>query len=216
MKTDAQLKKDVESELEWDPMVDATHIGVAVDKGIVTLSGHLKTFVEKHSSERAAQRVEGVKAVTVDMTVRLNPSFERTDADIAGAVETALQWHALVPSERVKVMVEKGWVTLSGEVDWDYQREQAAKAVRPLLGVVGLTNLITLKSRVLPTNVSRRIESALHRQAEREARGIEVLVQDHTVTLKGQVHSWAERTAAQGAAWSAPGVTTVVNQLRVA
>ncbi len=216
MKTDTQLKKDVEAELEWDPVVDASHIGVAVEKGIVTLSGHLKTYAEKHAAEKAAQRVEGVKAVTVEMTVKLDPSYERTDADIAAAVELALKWHALVPGDRIKVMVEKGWVTLSGEVDWEYQREHAAKAVRPLLGVVGLANLITLKSRVLPINVSKRIEGALQRQAEREARGIEVLVKDHTVTLKGEVHSWAERTAAQGAAWSAPGVTNVVNQLRVA
>lgn len=216
MKSDAQLKKDVEAELEWDPTFDAAHVGVSVKDGVVALSGHLDNYAEKLAAERAAQRVEGVKAVAVDIDVRLAPGHQRGDAEIAAAAETALRWHTLVPEDRVKVLVEKGWITLSGEVDWDYQRNHAAKAVRALTGVTGVTNLITLKPQVTPANITHRIQAALQRQAEREAQHIDVVVSGHTVTLKGQVHSWAERNAAQGAAWSAPGITSVINQLRVA
>jgi osmotically-inducible protein OsmY len=216
MKTDAQVKKDIESELEWDPAINASHVGVLVADGVVTLTGHLDTYAEKYAAERAAQRVEGVKALAVELDVRLAPAHQRSDGEIGAAVESALRWNALVPEDKIKVMVEKGWVTLSGEVDWDYQRIQAVKAVRPLTGVVGVVNNIALKAQVTPTNITERIRSALQRQAEREAKGIEVIVSGHTVTLKGQVHSWAERSAAQGAAWSAPGITSVVNQLRVA
>jgi osmotically-inducible protein OsmY len=215
MKTDAQLKKDVESELEWDPSIDATHVGVTAKDGVVTLSGHLETFAEKYAAERAAQRVGGVKAVAVELDVRLGAGGQRTDAEIAGAADSALLWNTLVPEERIKVMVEKGWITLSGEVDWNYQRDNAFKAVRSLLGVVGVSNDITLRPQVTQANISARIQGALQRQAEREANGIEILVRGHTVTLKGTVHSWAERAAAQGAAWSAPGITSVVNELRV-
>jgi osmotically-inducible protein OsmY len=214
-KSDSQLKKDVESELEWDAAVAANNIGVAVKDGVVTLSGHLTSFAEKYAAERAVQRVQGVKGLAVELDVRLGASARRTDAEIAAAAESALRWNALVPEDRVKVMVEKGWLTLSGEVDWDYQRSYAIKAVRPLTGVVGVSNGITVKPQVTPANIKSRIQGALERQAEREARNIEVIVSGHSATLKGQVHSWAERTAAQGAAWSAPGITSVVNELRV-
>jgi osmotically-inducible protein OsmY len=215
MKSDAQLKKDVLSELEWDASVDASHVGVTVKDGVVTLTGHLDSFAEKHAAERAAQRVLGVKAVAVELDVRLGAGTKRSDAEIAAAVESALRWHSLVPEDRIKVMVEKGWVTLSGELDWDYQRNYAMKAVRPLTGVVGVNNEMTVKPQVTPADITHRIQGALERQADREAKNIEVIVSGHSVTLKGQVHSWAERTAAQGAAWSAPGITSVVNQLRV-
>jgi osmotically-inducible protein OsmY len=191
-------------------------VGVAVADGVVTLTGHLDSYAEKYAAERAAQRVAGVKAVAVELDVRPIAGHQHTDAEIAAAVEWALRWNSLVPEERVKVMVERGWVTLSGELDWDYQREQALKAVRPLTGVLGVTNQMTLKPQVTPSNITQRIQNALQRQAEREAKGIEVVVSGHTVTLKGQVHSWAERKAAQGAAWSAPGISSVVNELRVA
>lgn len=215
MKSDAQLKKDVQAELEWDPAVDATHVGVSAKDGVVTLSGHLDSFAEKYAAERAAQRVEGVKGLAVELDVRPESGTPCSDADLAAAAEAALKWHALVPQERIKVMVERGWVTLSGEVDWDYQRNAAVKAVHPLTGVVGVSNNIAVKAQVTPDNITQRIQAALERQAQREARNIEVVVSGHTVTLKGQVHSWAERVAAQGAAWSAPGITNVVNQLRV-
>jgi osmotically-inducible protein OsmY len=214
-KSDSQLKKDVESELEWDASVKANNIGVATKDGVVTLSGHLDSFAEKYAAERAVQRVQGVKGLAVELDVRLGATAKRTDADLAIAAESALRWHALVPEDRVKVMVEKGWVTLSGEVDWEYQRNYAMKAVRPLTGVLGVTNSMSVKPLVIPADIKSRIQGALERQADREARNIEVVVSGGTVTLKGQVHSWAERTAAQGAAWSAPGVTGVVNHLRV-
>ena len=216
MKTDLQLKMDVEAELEWEPSVNAAQVGVVVRDGVVTLSGHLDTYAQKHAAERAAQRVQGVKAVAVELDVKLAPGHVRSDADIARAVESALEWNSLVPDEKIRVMVEKGWVTLSGEVDWDYQRRHAVSSIRPLTGVVGVTDNMTLKPQVTPANITQRIQSALQRQAEREARDIRVSVSGHTVTLEGQVHSWPEAVAAQGAAWSAPGITSVVNHLRVA
>ena len=215
MKTDAQLKTDITSELEWDPSINGTNVGVAVKEGVVTLTGHLDTYAEKHAIERAVQRVEGVKALAVELDVKLDPGHKRSDSDIAAAAESALQWHALVPEDRVRVKVEKGWVTLTGEVDWEFQRASAEKAVRALTGVVGLSNGITLKVKTTPANISTRIRDALARQAEREAKDIEVSVSGSVVTLSGKVHSWAERTAAQGAAWSAPGITQVINRLSV-
>jgi osmotically-inducible protein OsmY len=215
MKTDAQLKKDVSAELEWDPSINASQVGVAVKDGVVTLTGHLDTFAEKHAIERAAQRVRGVKAVAVELDVKLEPGHKRSDSEIAAAAEAALAWHALVPADRMQVRVEKGWVTLQGEVDWDYQRRQAEKAVRPLVGVVGVSNAITLKTGSTPADVTQRIRDALTRHAEHEAKHIEVIVDGATVTLRGDVDSWGERAAASGAAWSARGVSSVVNELKV-
>jgi osmotically-inducible protein OsmY len=215
MKSDAQLKRDVEAELEWDASINATHVGVTVQDGVVTLTGHLDTFAEKHLVERAVQRVEGVRALAVELDVRLCSGHVRSDSDIAHAIETAFEWNAMVPAERVQVKVEKGWVTLRGELDWDFQRRNAAEAVRSLIGVKGITNLLSLKTRTTPANISARIREALKRQAEREANGIEVTVTDSTARLQGQVHSWSERTAVQGAAFSAPGISRVINELHV-
>jgi osmotically-inducible protein OsmY len=147
--------------------------------------------------------------------VKLDPGHKRSDSEIANAIESALQWHTLVPAERIQVKVEKGWVTLKGEVDWEYQRLNAEKAVRPLTGVVGISNAITLKPSVTPAKVVDRIRDALARHAEREAKHIEVMVSGSAVTLRGNVDSWADRNAAFGAAWSAPGVSSVVNDIRV-
>lgn len=215
MKTDAQLKMDVEAELEWDPAINAAEVGVSVKDGVVTLSGHLDTFVEKYEVEKVAQRVAGVRAVAVELDVKLVSGSGRSDAEIAQAVRTAFEWHASVPADRIQAKVEKGWVTLTGEVDWEYQRAAAASLVRPLIGVVGVSNVITLKARTTPDNIGKRIRDALTRQAEREAKGIEVKIEGSTAVLRGSVHSWAERIAAQGAAWSAPGITGVNNELRV-
>ncbi len=215
MKTDAQLKKDVTAELEWDPSINASHVGVATDNGVVTLTGHLSTFAEKYAIERAVQRVQGVKAIAVELDVKLEPGHKRSDSEIATAVESGLLWHALVPAERLQVKVEKGWVTLKGEVDWEYQRQSAEKAVRNLTGVVGVSNSITLKPSVTPARVADRIREAMARHAEREAKHIEVMVSGSAVTLRGAVDSWAERNAAFGAAWSAPGVLSVVNEIKV-
>ena len=215
MKTDAQLKTDVTNELQWDPSINATNVGVAVKDGIVTLTGHLETYAEKFAIERATQRVEGVKAVAVELDVKLAPSHQRSDTEIAQAAESALKWHSVVPESRVQIKVERSWLTLSGELDWEHQRESAYKAVRALTGVVGVSNLIMLKPQVTPGNIANRIREALTRHAEREAKHIEVDIAGSTVILRGRVDSWAERFAAQGAAWAAPGITSVLNKLTV-
>ncbi|MEJ8827280.1 BON domain-containing protein [Variovorax humicola] len=217
MKSDSQLKADVVAEITWDPAIrtPATQIGVIVKDGVVTLAGHPCSLAEKHAIENAAQRVEGVKAIAVEMEVRLAVGFERTDADIAQAVERALEWNVLVPHEKIKVMVEDGCVTLSGELEWAYQRQAAEVAVRDLLGVVSVANQLVVKPRVKSSDIATKIEGALERQASREARHIQILVDGGVVTLRGKVHSWAERKAAQGAAWSAPGVASVVNNLLI-
>jgi osmotically-inducible protein OsmY len=215
MKTDAQLKQDVESELDWDPAINAAHVGVAVKDGVVTLTGHLETYGEKHAIERALQRVAGVRATAIELDVKLEPGHKRGDSDIAAAANSALRWNTLVPVDRVQLTVERGWVTLSGELDWDFQRLAAEKQVRNLIGVLGVVDRIKIKPRVAPKDVTQRIHDALSRQAAREAKGIDVTVAGTTATLRGNVHSWAERAAAQGAAWSAPGITSVVNELRV-
>lgn len=215
MKTDAQLKDDVTIELDWDPAINANQIGVAAKDGVVTLTGHLDTYTEKYAIERAVGRVAGVKAIAMEIDVKLEPGHKRSDTEIAAAVESALKWHSHVPDEKIQVKVEKGWVTLKGEVDWDYQRKNAEDAVRPLTGVVGVSNGITLKVGITPGNVGNRIKDALTRHAEREAKQIEVAVNGSLVTLRGSVDSWAERTAAAGAAWAAPGISNVVNEIRV-
>ncbi len=215
MKSDAQLRNDVLAELRWDPVVNETDVGVIVKDGNVTLTGHLSSYAEKYAAERAAQRVNGVKGVAVELTVALPSLHKRTDAEIAAAVERAIEWHTLIPSDQVRPTVERGWVTLNGDAEWDYQRRAAEGAMRNLMGVTGVTNLIKLKPRVKADVVEGKIREALERQADREAKRIEVAVADSSVTLRGKVHSLSERYAAQSAAWSAPGVTRVVNDITV-
>jgi osmotically-inducible protein OsmY len=215
MKTDAQLKDDVLAELAWDPSIRSSDIGVIVKDGVVTLTGHLDSYARKRAAERAAQRVKGVVALATELTVKLPAGRERTDADIAMAAERALEWNVLVPDGRIKVMSGAGWITLTGEVEWEFQRVAADEAVHNLLGVTGVSNLITLTPRFTAIEVGSKIHEALARQADREARRIEVHVDGSQVTLRGNVHSWAERKAAQGAAWSAPGVAAVINNLTV-
>jgi osmotically-inducible protein OsmY len=215
MKTDSQLKKDVIQELEWDPAINATHIGVAVNDGVVVLTAHLNTFDEKHAVEKAAQSVAGVKAIAVELDVKLEPHHFRNDLEIAATIETAFRWHAFIPEDRIQVKVEKGWVTLTGEVDWNYQRHNAEIVVRPVTGVFGVNNNISLRKRDASEYVANRIEDALTRYAEDEAKKIEVLVEAGTATLRGTVGSLAERSTAQEAAWLAPGVFRIVNELTV-
>lgn len=215
MKTDSELKKDVQSELLWDPLVPEAKIGVSVTEGVVTLTGHLDSYAEKVAARRAAERVGGVKAVAVELDVVPIGPHQRSDTEIALAAEHALGWSTSVPQNRIKVAVENGWVTLSGEVDWNFQRRAAERMIRPLKGVVGITDRIQLKTMPIPINLKDRIQDALTRQAIREARRIEVAVDGSEVTLRGHVHSWAERNAAEGATWSAPGVSQVVNLLVV-
>lgn len=216
MKTDHQLKQDVAAELAWDPAVKADAIGVAVKDGIVTLSGHLDTYAEKRAIEKALRRVGGVKAIALELDVRLSSLHKRNDTDIAAAIEQALKWNSVVPPGQVQATVDGGWVTLRGEVEWDYQRVGAEKAVRPLIGVTGVSNDITLKPHATSVGIAADIERALKRQAEREARRITIDLAGSTVTLRGNVNSWRERDAAAGAAWSAPGVRAVINELTVA
>ncbi|WP_233837760.1 BON domain-containing protein [Paraburkholderia sp. ZP32-5] len=215
MKTDWQLKKDIEAELEWDPAVTATDIGVEVTNGIVTLSGHPPSYAEKLAAEKAAQRVAGVKAVAVDMQVRLPKHDEYSDEDVASAVHAILHWSVAVSDESVKVQVEKGWVTLTGAVDWAWQRHVVARAVSHMRGVRGVTNGIEVRRKVAPDEIGKKIGEALRRHAEREVKHIGIDVKDGTVTLSGKVGSYAERALARGVAWSAPGVCAVVDDLVV-
>jgi osmotically-inducible protein OsmY len=215
MKTDSELKKDVLTELAWDPVVPEAHVGVAVDTGVVTLYGHLDTYEQKVAAKRAAERVTGVRAIALELEVVPRADHERSDTGIAGAIDNALDWSTLVPRDQIHVAVEHGWVTLTGEVNWNYQRRVVERLIRPLKGVVGITDSMRLKPRALPDDLNNRIKEAFSRQAMREAKRIEVEVNGHTVTLRGQVHSWADRNAAEGVTWSAPGVTRVNNKLVV-
>lgn len=215
MKTDAQLKKDVETELEWDHSINANRVGVMVENGVVTLTGHLGTFAEKAAAERAAKRVAGVRGVAMELGVKLEPHHQISDSEIAAAIQTAFKWHALIPDDRIHFTVEKGWVTLTGMVDWEHQRHNAEVAVAPLTGVVGVINKIHLRERQAPDYVAHRIQDALARYADDEAKRIEVRVDGGTATLRGTVNSWAERDIVQNAAWSAPGIQRVFSELKV-
>lgn len=215
MKTDLDLKSDITAELMWDPAVNPANIGIAVKEGVVTLSGTVDSYVQKHAVERAVRRIEGVRGMAVDLDVRLAPGHRRTDAEIAQAALHALRWHSLVPEERVKVEVEDGWVTLSGEVDWGYQSASAEQALQPLVGVRGVTNQIRIAQRVNSAQIHSDISAALTRHAQREAKHIAVDVEGGTVTLSGQVGSLAERDAAMGTAFAAKGVMEVVDRLEV-
>lgn len=213
MKTDRQLQEDVMAELAWDPAVESTRVGVEVENGIVTLSGHVASYAEKCAAERAAQRVGGVKAVAVDLDVILPGSTTRTDEEIARNVNAALEWSISVPRNRIKVRVEDGWVTLSGDVDWAYAREAADSCVRSLIGIKGVINNIEISSAASTGDVKMLIEAALQRRAHFDTKSINVSVEDGTVTLSGFVDSLAERNTMEHAAWNAPGVRNVVDKL---
>jgi osmotically-inducible protein OsmY len=215
--TDEEIQREVLAELRWDARVQPNEVGVAVKDGVVILTGWVDSYIKKWAAEQAAHRVRGVTAVANDIEVHLPSSAERTDADIAAAATRALEWDALVPIEKIDVTVSKGWVTLSGEVEWQYQKHDAERAVRRLAGVRGVSNLIRVAPRVkpLPDELKRRIEDALIRSAETDANRITVDVHGSRITLRGVVRSWAEREEAEGVAWSAPGVTSVDNQITV-
>lgn len=215
MKTDAQIKRDVQDELIWEPSIDETRIGVSVEDGVVTLSGEVDSYAKKIAAEKAAKRVKGVRAVAEDIIVNYGMEEEKSDTEIAKAVVNALKWHASVPEEAVIPKVENGWVYLSGQVRWGYQKESAKNAVKDLSGVKGVINSITISQGVEPLEVKKRIKEAFERSADLEARGIKVLTEGHTVTLEGTVHSLKEKEEAERTAFNAPGVYEVKNNLVV-
>jgi len=215
MKTDSQLQQDVMAELKWEPAVHAEQIGVEVKNGVVTLAGEVSSYTEKWNAERAAQRVNGVKALAVELTVKLAEFSKRTDADIAESAKNILSWTSSLPADAVKVMVEGGWLTLSGDVEWQYQRQDAAHGVRFLAGVTGVSNQIAIKPSLSATVVKSDIEAALKRRAAADAKTIAVDVKGGDVTLTGTVHSWAERDLATRSAWGSSGVRNVVDKMNL-
>lgn len=213
--TDIELKQHVQSALDWEPSLDASDIGVAVDESVVTLRGTVRSYMEKLMAERVVLRVYGVKALANDLVVHPAGGYERTDTEIAQVALAALKWTTTVPSERITVTVKGGQVTLNGTLEWQYQKDAAARAVRDLRGVTGVANYIIVQPRVKSIDVRDKIEAAFKRSAEIDARRINVTAQDGKIVLSGNVHSWAERREAERAAWAAPGVTVVEDRLAV-
>lgn len=213
---DIKLQKAVLAELSWDPSVPAGQIGVTADGGVVTLTGHAGSYAAKHAAERAAARVDGVKAVAEELVVQLDDRFKRGDEAIAGAIVERLSWDTTIPDDAVEAQVEHGWVTLQGEVGWQFEKEAAETTVRTLAGVIGVTNHVTVKSRVNVTDVSNDIRTALHRSWYFDADTIKIAVDGGTVRLTGSVDSLHDRRVAEKTAWGAPGATKVENLLEVA
>ncbi|MCZ7866206.1 BON domain-containing protein [Agrobacterium salinitolerans] len=212
---DNTLRQNIIDELEFEPSIDAANIGVAVDAGVATLTGHVPTYMQKASVESIVRRVKGVKGIAEEIEVRPFRANLTADDEIAKRAVSTLKWNTVVPDDAVNVQVEKGWISLRGAVEWQYQKEAAADAVRTLTGVLGVTNWIEVKPRVSVADVKKRIEDALKRNAEVEAQKIRINVADGEVVLEGKVDAWSERQAAERAAWAAPGVRSVVDHLRI-
>jgi osmotically-inducible protein OsmY len=214
-RTDEDIQRDVLAELKWEPRVRPNEIGVAVTDGVVTLTGWVDSYTKRWAADEAAHRVRGVKAVANDIAVRLPGDAERTDADIAAAAVRMLEWNAVVPRDKIDITVSKGYVTLKGEVEWQYQRDEAERVIRNLRGVRAVANLITVKPRLTPSALKEKIEDALLRSAKMDAERITVEVQGSKVILKGRVRTWMERQEAEQVAWSAPGVESVENRITI-
>ena len=215
MKTDVEIQKDVMDELNWEPFLKATEIGVAVKNGVVTLSGKVDSYSKKISAEKAAKRVVGVKAVAEDIEVKLDANGKKSDSEIAEAVLNALKWHSAMQEDKIKVKVEDGWVTLEGEVEWEFQRNAAKSMVKDLIGVAGVLNNIKLMPKLVPSEIKRKITAAFHRSATVDADKVNVLVEGSKVSLSGKVRSYAEKKEAERTAWLAPGVTKVENKIEI-
>jgi osmotically-inducible protein OsmY len=213
MKKDLEIQENVMEELKWTPLLNANEIGVAVKNGIVTLSGVVDSYPKKIKAERAAQKVAGVKGIAEDIEVRLNENEKKTDTELAQAVLYELEWHSNLDPQKIKVFVEGGIVTLQGDVNWNFQRHSASKAVWNIKGVKGIFNNIKVAAVAVPSDLKTRIDSAFRRNANLDARNIMVGVQGHKVFLSGSVKCWSERREAEKAVWSAPGVNEIDNQI---
>lgn len=215
MKIDKELQKQVMDQLAWEPSIDAAGIGVAVDSGVVMLSGTVRSYPEKWTAERATERVKGVKAVTDEIVVRLSGDFERGDSEIARAAVNTLEWNASLPHGGIQTLVENGWITLDGTVKYYFQKVEAERAVRSLLGVKGVINRINVRPQISPGDVKNQIIKALERAAQVDAKKISVETRNTKVILRGAVKSWVERDEAERAAWAAPGVSDVENKIEI-
>jgi len=215
MSNDTVLKESVLAELLWEPSVSAAHIGVTARDGVVTLTGHVQTYAEKHAAETAVRRVKGVKAIAEEIEVKLSFDVKRSDEDIGAAIVNRMSWDSTIPKDSVKATVQNGWVTLTGEVNWHFEHDAAAQEVRKLWGVVGVTNEIKVKSRVNTADLSGDITRALHRSWF-DPSNVRVTADGGKVKLSGTVHSWNERSLAGTTAWAAPGATVVENDLVIA
>jgi osmotically-inducible protein OsmY len=215
MKSDIELKRDVEAELAWDKSINLAEIGVEVSNGVVTLSGHPPSFAEKRAAEKAVARVAGVRGIVVEMDVRLPRHDERSDEDIANTARSILEWTVGLNNQNVQVQVEKGWVTLTGECDWGYQSHAAQRAISHLRGVTGVTDKIHVRGETSTEDIARGIRDAIQRHGEREARHIAIEIDDGTAILTGKVASYAERRLVCGAAKATPGVRAVIDLLSI-
>lgn len=215
MKTDSEIQKDVIDEIGWEPLLHENEVGVSVKNGIVTLSGTVDSYAKKIAAENAAKRVAGVKAVAEDILIEYTSDGKRSDSAIAGAVVDALKWHSAMKENKIRVKVENGWVTLEGDVEWEFQKNSARYMVENLYGVNGITNLIRIKPSASPVEITRKINAAFHRSATLDSGKIQVGVNGSKVTLSGKVRSYSEKKDAENAAWLAPGVTEIENKLEI-